>query len=48
MRVKQKAAVKGRTATQARRAKPKTLDTCLAAISDDKRAALEKLTKIGG
>jgi len=43
MRAKQKTTGRGRTATQARRAKPKTLDTYLAAISADKRGALEKL-----
>jgi uncharacterized protein YdhG (YjbR/CyaY superfamily) len=36
---------RGRTAAQAMAGKPKTIDEYLAALSDDKRAALEKLRK---
>ena len=36
---------RGHTAAQARAAKPNTIDEYLAALSDDKRAALEKLRK---
>ena len=36
---------RGRTAAQAKAGKPKTIDDYLAALSDDKRAALEKLRK---
>ena len=43
--MKPKTTSRGRTATRAEAKKPKTIDDYLAALSDDKRAALEKLRK---
>ena len=43
--MKPKQTTRQRTAARARAAKPRTIDDYLAALSDDKRAALEKLRK---